>query len=159
RMGDLLTALGDYPQALSYYRQALAMYEKVSAVAPQILRVHYRVLFAHAGIGYMQAKLGERTGALAECSKVNALLNEVPEDTDWQRRMKGSMYRHLGNTHTALAASKNLSANQQQEHWRSARNMYTRSLEIWQKVQKSGLSADTEEIAREIAKCDATLKE
>src|SRR5207237_1919002 len=79
RMGDLLAELADYPQALSYYPKALAMYEKVSAVAPQILRVHYRVIFAHAGIGYVKSKLGDHAGALAECSKVNALLNEVPE--------------------------------------------------------------------------------
>ena len=107
----------------------------------------------------LQAKLGQHAVALAECSKANALLNEVPEEIDWQRLMKGDVYRRLGKTYSALAASKSGPTNQPQDHWRSARNMYTRSLEIWQKVQESSFSPNTEEITREIAKCDTALKE
>jgi tetratricopeptide (TPR) repeat protein len=108
RIGDLLAESGDYLQALSHYRKALAMYQKVSEVAPQILRVHYRVIFARAGIGKMQAKLGKRDDALAECSKANALLNQMPEDPNisWQRSMRGQLCMHLADAHATLAGGR-----------------------------------------------------
>jgi hypothetical protein len=52
---------------------------------------------------------------------------------------------------------------EQPEHRLAARNMYARSLKIWQDMQKRGLltaedSAKSKEVAREIAKCDAFLR-
>jgi serine/threonine protein kinase len=165
KMGDLLAETEDYLQALSYYRRALFMYEEVSAVAPQILRVHYRVIFARTGIAQMQAKRGERTDALAECSKASALLNELPEDPGliWQGSVKGELYMRLARAYTALATSTDVPTTEQREHWGAARNMYARSLDIWQDMQKRGMltgedSAKPQEVAREIAKCDAPLQ-
>ena len=165
KMGDLLAETEDYLQALSYYRRALFMYEEVSAVAPQILRVHYRVIFTRTGIAQMQAKRGERTDALAECSKVSALLNELPEDPRliWQGSVKGELYMRLARAYTALATSTDVPTTEQREHWGAARNMYARSLDFWQDMQKRGMltgedSARPQEVAREIAKCDAPLQ-
>ena len=162
RISDLLAESGDYLQALSSYGKALAMYEKVSAVAPQILRVHYRVIFARAGIGKMQAKLGKRVDALAECTKANALLNELPADPNiqWQNSMRGQLYTHLAQAYAALATSKSIATTEQREHWHAARNMYARSLEIWQDMQKRGIligEDPAKEVASEIAKCDTAL--
>jgi len=49
------------------------------------------------------------------------------------------------------------------QHWRTARNLYARSLEVWQDMQKRGiLTAEDrtkpQEVAREIARCDAALR-
>ena len=164
RTADLLVELGDYLQALSHYSKARALYEEVSAVAPHIWRVRYRVIFARAGIGNVQAKLGKRPAALAECSEALALLNGIPENpaSRLQSGARGQIHIHLARTYAALAGTKNVPTTEQREHWRSARDMYARSLEIWQDMQKHSIltgeyTAKPEEVTRAIAKCDAAL--
>jgi hypothetical protein len=143
KMGDLLAETeGTIFRRSRTTRRALFMYEEVSAVAPQILRVHYRVIFARTGIAQMQAKRGERTDALAECSKVSALLNELPEDPGliWQGSVKGESYTCVWpGQYTALATSTDVPTTEQREHWGAARNMYARSLDFWQDMQKRGM--------------------
>ena len=164
RTADLLIESGDYLQALSHYSKALALYEKVSTVAPHIWRLRYRAIFARAGIANVQAKLGQRRTALAECSKVLALLNEIPENpaSRLQSGARALIDIHLAWAYAALAGTKDVPTTEQQEHWHSARDMYARSLEIWQDMQKHGIltgeyTAKPEEVTREIAKCDAAL--
>ena len=164
RTADLLIESGDYLQALSHYSKALALYEKVSTVAPHIWRLRYRAIFARAGIANVQAKLGQRRTALAGCSKVLALLNEIPENpaSRLQSGARALIDIHLAWAYAALAGTKDVPTTEQQEHWHSARYMYARSLEIWQDMQKHGIltgeyTAKPEEVTREIAKCDAAL--
>lgn len=162
RIGDLSDESGDYVQALSYYTKARAMYEKVLLVAPQILRVHYRLIFAHAGIGEMQAKLGNRDEALAECSKTNVLLNEVRVDPNvtWQAGMRGELYTSLGHAFVALATSSRAKKEEARDHWRSARENYQRSLDIYLDLQRRGMAGaedESDQASAEIAKCEAAL--
>jgi serine/threonine protein kinase len=164
RTADLLIESGDYLQALSHYSKALALYEEVSTVAPHIWRLRYRAIFARAGIANVQAKLGQRRTALAECSKVLALLNEIPENpaSRLQSGARALIDIHLAWAYAALAGTKDVPTTEQQEHWHSARDMYARSLEIWQDMQKHGIltgeyTAKPEEVTREIAKCEAAL--
>ena len=76
--------------------------------------------------------------------------------------MRAQAYIYLGEAYAELATSKNAATIEQREHWRAARNMYGRSLEIWQGLQKRGIlsvpdAGKPEEVARDIAKCDAVL--
>ncbi len=164
RIGVLLAESGDYSQALSYHREALAMGKKLSVDAPQDLILRYRLIVTHASIGEMQAKLGERAVALADCSKATALLNQMAEDPANALRssLRAQAYTHLAEAYAALATFKKVATIEQREHWRAARNMYGRSLDIWQGMQKRGIltgedAAKPQEVAREIAKCDASL--
>lgn len=54
-------------------------------------------------------------------------------------------------------------ATEQREHWHAARDMYSRSLKVYQEMQKRGFltgedTAKPQEVAREIARCDASLQ-
>ena len=66
--------------------------------------------------------------------------------------------------YAALGASGKLGAAERREHWHTARDLYARSLAVWQDMQKRGiLTAEDrtkpEEIARELERCDASLRE
>ena len=70
----------------------------------------------------------------------------------------------LAATDAALGASAKLTPAEQREHWRSARDLYAQSLEIWRDMQKRGtLTAEVagmpQETEREIARCDAALRQ
>ena len=163
RIADLLAGSADYLEALSYYHKALALYERVWAVAPQILHLRYRIVFAHVGIGEMEANLGRGALALAECNKANALLDETPIDPNlvWQKTMRAQLYIHLGKSYTVLATSNAVS--KQQEHWRTAQDMYQRSLDILKDLQQRGILADYEQremegVTRKLAECEVALR-
>lgn len=165
RMGELLAQSGEYSQALSFQRKALAIREKLSADAPGNLSLRYDVFSDHASIGEMQAKLGDRNGALAECAEAIALLEKTAEDPTNSplSSVRGKAYIHLAAAYAALATLDKVAPGEQRERWRAARNMYYRSLSIWQEMQKRGIltgedATKSQEVAHEIAKCDAFLR-
>jgi non-specific serine/threonine protein kinase/serine/threonine-protein kinase len=164
RVGMLLAKLGDFTQALSYSQKALPMYEKLAADAPQNLGFRYRVIILSAVIGETQARLGRREEALAAASKAMVLLKETPENStsSGQTDFRGQGYMYLGAAYAALAISEKGAVGEQRKYWRSARDVYRRSLDIWQDMKQRGIltaeDADKpEEVARAIAECDAAL--
>jgi len=67
----------------------------------------------------------------------------------------------LGASHAALAAK--AGASKQTEHWRAAKDADQKSLDIYQEMKSKGTlsGADAnkpDELASELAKCDAALK-
>src|SRR5262249_55248202 len=115
-------------------------------------------------IGEMQAKLGRSGAALDEYSDAIILLSEIPEHPANRllSSIRAQVYMHLGQAYAAVATSKNVPSAEQPAHWLAARNMYARSLNIWQDMQKRGIltaedSAKPKEVAREMARCDAFL--
>lgn len=162
RIGYLLAQTGDYGQALSYSRKALGTNERLLADSPQSIRIRHHGVLLRAYIGEMQAKLGKREAALAECAQATALLDDMPEDptSSWQSSVRGQVYMHLAEAYSALATS---DKDEQREHWRSARNMYARSLETWQEMKRRGIltgedAAKPDEVSREIARLDDFLR-
>jgi hypothetical protein len=78
------------------------------------------------------------------------------------RSLRGQVYIRVAAAYAALGASAKLGAAEKREHWRKAREMYARSLDVWQDMQKRGIltaedAANSQEIARELARCDAAL--
>jgi eukaryotic-like serine/threonine-protein kinase len=164
RVGDLLAALGDNSQALLYYRKSLQMYEKVSADAPEDLTGRFRLAISGAGVAKIQARLGERAPALEECRKAIALLGEMAEDPTnaSHRSMRAQAYAYLGDAYVALATSREASQGEITQHWNGGRDMYRRSLSVWEEMRSRGIlsvpdAGKPEEVAREITKCDAFL--
>ena len=165
RIGTLLVLSGEYKEARSYYRRALDLYEQLSAGSSQDVYLRFRLIIVRAGIGETQAKLGERAAALAESSKAIALLDEVAENpaNSPQSSLRGQSYLHVAETHKALASSRGVDPTEQREQMRAASDRYSRSLEIWQDMLKLGIltgedAKRPEEVAREIAECDASLR-
>ena len=164
RIGEILATKGDYAEALSQERKALGFCERLSADSPQDVHMRYRTAILGGFIAELYAKLGNREQALAACGKVLGLLKALPENfaDSVHSGLRGQAYFHLAAAHAVLAASTELTASQQQEHWRAARDFFQHSLAIWQDMKLRGvLTADNapklDETVGEIAKCDAAL--
>jgi serine/threonine protein kinase len=165
RVGDLLAALEDNSQALLYYRKSLQLYEKLAAEAPEDLTERFRLAISGAGVARIQSRIGDRTSALEKCRKTIALLGEMAEDPTnaSHRSMRAQAYTYLGDAYVALAASREASQAEITQHWNAGRDMYRRSLGVWEEMRSRGILSVTdagkpEEVAREIAKCDAFLR-
>src|SRR5438874_10361415 len=164
RIGELLAAKRDYSEALSQERKALEFCEKLSADSPRDVHMRYRTAIVGGLTAELYAELGNREQAFVASGKVISLLRELPDDPadSVHSGLRGQAYLHLGAAQAALADSKKASASQEQEHWRAARDLFQRSLAIWQDMQQRGiLTADNvpklDKTVREIAKCDAAL--
>jgi non-specific serine/threonine protein kinase/serine/threonine-protein kinase len=166
RLGDLLAESGNYTEALASYRKALVEFSALRSESSEDLYHRLRAIYARAGVGEMLARLGERTAALAESSRVIELMEKIPPDpaSGTRSSQRGQVYMRVAATHAALGASARLGESLQREHWRSARDMYARSLEIWEGMQKRGIltaedSTRPQDVAREIARCDVALRQ
>jgi serine/threonine protein kinase len=165
RMADLLAAGGSHGEALSYYRKTLAVYEQLGAESSNDIGRRFRAILVHGGIGEMQAHLGELSVALAESSKALALLDGIAGDptSGTLSSLRGQVYMRVAAAYAALGASPKLGAAEKREHWRTARQLYARSLEVWQDMKTSAiLTAEDRtkpaDVAREIARCDDALR-
>lgn len=163
RIGQLLTDTGKYSQALSFKQKALEMWEPLSKNSLQDLNLRYGMIKTHAGIGVVHAKLGDRKSALAACSQAISLLDKIEDDPNntGLRTMRAEAYASLAEVYVALAMAANTNS-ERREHWRSARDTFKTSLDIWVDMRNRGIITDMaastpEEIQREIAKCDAAL--
>jgi non-specific serine/threonine protein kinase/serine/threonine-protein kinase len=163
RIGQLLADTGKYLQALSFKQKALEMWEPLSKNSLQDLNLRYGMIKAHAGIGVVHAKLGDRKSALAECSLTISLLDKIEDDPNntGLRTMRAETYASLAEVYVALAMAAHTNT-ERREHWRSARDTFQTSLDIWVDMRNRGIITDMaastpEEIQRETAKCDAAL--
>jgi tetratricopeptide (TPR) repeat protein/tRNA A-37 threonylcarbamoyl transferase component Bud32 len=166
RMADLLAAGGRHGEALAYYRKALAAYEQLGAESSNDFGFRFRAILAHGGIGEMQARLGERAAAVTSSSRAMALLETTaPHPPNGAlSSARGQVYMRVAAAHAALGASPELDATEQRQHWRTARELYARSLDIWQDMQKRGIltaedATKPQELARALARCDGALRE
>jgi hypothetical protein len=71
-------------------------------------------------------------------------------------------YSDLAAAEAALAASQRISADERQQHWRSARSLYVQGLGIWQDLQTRNILARADRgkkdaVLPKIAECDAAL--
>jgi serine/threonine protein kinase len=163
RMGDLLADAGDYPQALSYHRKARDIWERKLASAPNDWSVRYRLVIDFASIAKMQAKLGERKESFEQCTKAVELLEKTDDDPTNAalRATRAEAYMSLGAAYAALAASEKMPISEGNEHWRTAREKYQRSLDIYLDMRKRGIATGEDagdQVRLEFAKCDAALQ-
>ncbi len=157
RMADLLAAGRRYGEALSNYRKAADEYGRLGVEVSADLFIHFGTVLVHAGIGEMQARLGDRDAAVAEISRSLALLDAIaPDPTSGTRSsQRGQVFMRVAAAHAALGVLKKLSATDRQGHRRSARELFTRSLEIWLDMRKRGIltaedATKPEDVAREL---------
>jgi len=166
RMADLLAQGGSHGVALSYYRKAMAELERMGAESSEDLYLRFGAIMIRGGIGEMQARLGERAAALAELSQAIALLEGIAPDpaSGTHSSLRGQVYMRVAAAYAALGGAASIGPAEQREHWRAARDLYARSLDVWQEMQERGiLTAEDRtkprEVAREIARCDASLRQ
>ena len=102
---------------------------------------------SRSGVSRTQAFLGNRSGALDECNKTKSLLDHAVDDpaNAHQRGMKAETYASLGEAYSSLAGGKSALPNEREQLWLASREMYQRSLEIWEDMRNRGIlsTADT----------------
>lgn len=79
------------------------------------------------------------------------------------RNTLAQLHAHLGKTHAATAATLPASDPHAREQWNAAKEVYRRSLDLYQDLKTKGKlspadASKPDEIAREVAQCDAALQ-
>lgn len=77
--------------------------------------------------------------------------------------MRARAYGYVGQAYSELAAFPATPTTEADEHWKAARAMYQRSLDVWQDLRHRGLlandnAAKPNELASEIARCDTAIE-
>jgi len=164
RLGELLVSSNDYTQAIGFLMHAADAYEKSAAIDQQDEGIPVRAAGAYARLGLAQAKLGDGSAAQEQCDKAAKLLLSAANDpaNAMARRVRAIAFGDLGEAYATLATN-NGSRDSAKREWRAARDMYQRSLNVLQELQKSGI-LDADEIPevdntrRKLADCEAALK-
>ena len=162
RIGVLLSQLGNYSQALPHLSENLKIHEKIAARDPTSIDERYIIAVAHGEIACAHAALGNPSQSLEQHREAIRLLEQQRADPTQMnvRGLEAQAYGWLGRAQAALATAQDAATTA--EHWRSAREMFRRSLDIWLDLRARGtLAADDvprlEEAQRELAKCEAAL--
>jgi eukaryotic-like serine/threonine-protein kinase len=163
RVADLLAALANDSEALESYQKALQLYEKAAAT-PEDLTEHLYAIICRAAIGKMRSRLNEKERAMSDCRQVALLLDGLKEEPTnaMHRSLKAEAYQFLGETYATIATSKEVASDEITAHWRSAREMFERSLNIREDMRARGISGrqderQLDEVVSQIAQCDASL--
>ena len=166
RMGILLSELGEDIEALRHFRNNLTTRQSLLADDPENLTYQYGLCLAEAEVAHMEAKAGNLDLALEQCRKSTGRLEAAVDDptSTYYRGLRARTYGYIGDAYAAVASAAATPADQAREHWRTARMMYERSLHIWQDLRTRGILAGDdatkpEELARQIARCNAALEE
>jgi eukaryotic-like serine/threonine-protein kinase len=152
RMGDAYALLNDTTTALNLYRQALTLQEEAQAEAPSA-NLREGIAISRWRIAGLLARTGDLSGALNFYGQ--ALANYDALFASGLRNVV--MRRDYAATQAKAAA-----VYAQLNRWPEAREAYQLSLDIYTELRGQGAlpEADTgkpDELAREIAKCDAAL--
>jgi tetratricopeptide (TPR) repeat protein len=164
RIGDQLLALGDTAAALSEYRRALPLFINEAEADPINLWKRAAMIEARTRLGVALAKAGETAAANEQCAKTVSLMNETTEITDAYILPNWALaFSRLGETHALIASNAKFPKAEQRGQWQKAREMFTRSLQIWQDMQARGVldksaAEEPEKVIREIERCDIALK-
>ena len=157
----------DAAGAFRLFQKAIAILAEIVAIDPNNTDFRRQWAFTYMATGRFQTEIGEfeqAVSALAEGIRIEeALMRDSPADVSVQTTM-ALLYNQLGVTHAKWAAQPDLPRASVNIHWTHARDAYGRSLAVYQTLKETGKlsaadAAKPNEIAAEIAKCDAAVQE
>jgi tetratricopeptide (TPR) repeat protein len=164
RVGELLAALGENPPALAHFRRAKALRLTEVKGDPTNLWKRAALIEVHAKLAKTLAVTGQAAEALAESHLTRTLMEgtEVEPTNVMYRAFFAGTYADLGEARVTLGSAGGIPSRAQAEHWRAARAMYARSLEIWKDLKARGImgkidEGKLDETAKAIAECDRRL--
>jgi serine/threonine protein kinase/tetratricopeptide (TPR) repeat protein len=151
-------------EALSAFHKALQIFAELTAKDPNNADFRRQWAFTYLSLSRFQPKADDLDGAVDSAIqgiKIDeALVASSPTNAS-ARNTLALLYSQLGASHTALAAKAGTS--KQTAQWQAAKDSYQKSLDIYQDMKSNGTlkGADAgkpDELAKEIAKCDAVLE-
>lgn len=165
RVGDMLFKLARYPEALVSYKRSQDLRATDVKADPANLWKRSSLIEAKAKICKTLAADHQNGEAQGPCSDALSLMQATALDPGNAaiRSFFGDTYSDLAGAESALAASGSTGADERRKHWQSARDLYSRSLEIWQDLQTRNILARADRgkkdaALQKIAACDAALR-
>jgi len=160
---NVATALGtsDPTGALHNFHKALQIFAELNAKDPNNADFRRQWAVVYFYLSRFQAEINEldnaATSALAGIKIDESLVADAPTNASARNNL-AQLYAQLGKTYPTRAA-----AASSKDEWRAAKEAFEKSLALYQEMKAKGTlpAADAQkpdEVAREIAKCDAALK-
>jgi serine/threonine protein kinase/tetratricopeptide (TPR) repeat protein len=152
-------------RASSYYHQTLDILERLLAKDESNAFLRRHLAYTYLRMSMLLSDGDDLSGALEQARRAisicESLIATDPKNITARNTLAVS-YAQLGKSYR-LIASKAAPESEQTKNWHEAKNWYGKSLEIWQDMKSKGTlnpadASKADEIAAEIAKCDAALK-
>ncbi|MDX6528795.1 MAG: eukaryotic-like serine/threonine-protein kinase [Blastocatellia bacterium] len=160
-VAEVLGAIRDYVAALNSFHQAQQLFADLVAVDPANAGLSAQVYLATSRV---QSQAGDLNGALDSALQgtriVEPLVATSPTNI-FARNTLAQLYSQVGASRAALAIK--TGASKQTAEWQAAKDAYQKSLDIYLDMKSKGTlsgadAAKPDEVAKEIAKCDAVLQ-
>jgi tetratricopeptide (TPR) repeat protein len=163
-LGDLLDKKNDLSGALENHRQANQIFRELMSVDPDNQLAAENFVFSDLSIGKNLVRQGKTADGIQNIREALATFRAAGRSKNlWDTTGLSSSYSELGMAYAALA-ERAASPGEKMRHWSEARSWYQKGLEVWsEKPNRGALDAlgrnQTAEIAQQLAKCDANLRE
>jgi eukaryotic-like serine/threonine-protein kinase len=164
RVGDMLFKLARYPEALMNYRRSQDLRSADVKADQSNLWKRSSLIEAKAKICKTLAAAHRAGESQEPCSDAFLLMQATAIDPGNAaiRSFFADTYSDLAQADATLATSRSIAAEESRKHWKSARDLYARSLEIWQDLQTRNTLAPADKgkkdaVLKNIAACDAAL--
>ncbi len=165
RIGDMLFKLGKYPEALANYRRSEELRSgDVQADAANLWK-RSSLIEAKAKICKTLATAQQDIESRQPCSEVLSMMQATRLDARNAaiRSFFADTYSDLAEAQATLASQSGSAADDRHQRWVTARNLYSRSLEIWQDLEKLKILSQADrhklaDVSRQIVRCDGALR-
>jgi tetratricopeptide (TPR) repeat protein len=164
-IGDVQARMGDKTAALASYHQAATIMEPLAAADPANGQYRSALGSVYQRFGAMQAEVGQVDTALAYLRRALAIQESVlakDPSNAMSRAFIADSAAGLGNVYSKLASSAARSRHDRIRYLLEARSWYQRGYDLWLELRKRGSTTGDEaarpdDLARDIARCDAAL--
>jgi tetratricopeptide (TPR) repeat protein len=166
--GDVSRRFGNYKRALPYYRDGLSIFSQIQSVDPANVDGRLRVAGAANWTGEMLVKQGALNDAVKMFDRALGLTGSEVNSTHHSEEglyAAADSYAGLAEVEAFAATNHRQQKSIEIDHWRQARLLCERSLEIWNKIKEPGtISPDGFEciprvaVERLLAQCSRHLR-
>ncbi len=161
-----LAANSDRTGARTNFEKALPIFRELAAKDPTNAFVKQQQTQAYLKFSTFLSDNSDIQKSIenaGEAATIAESLIKIDAANAGAQTLLASAYYQIGKYNASLAGTPGTAIDQQRQRWLEARTWYQKSLGIWQDMKsKATLSAANatkpDEIAREIAKCDAALR-
>jgi tetratricopeptide (TPR) repeat protein len=163
-IGNVLAEMNDPRGALVHQQKALAMIETLSAEDPKNMQLRQDHAGVLGNIGPLLDATGDDARAVRSLQEALALLRSLPAaDSSVVIRFTIAKDQYRIGKAFASRATKTANSASSKERWRAARAWFEKSLPVFvdlrdRKIAHGSEAAMSDEVMREISKCDNELR-
>jgi eukaryotic-like serine/threonine-protein kinase len=165
-VANVLARNNEPAEARSPFGKSVEILGELTAKNPDNALMRYNQGLSYLALSTFLVDTGEVPAAIENAlraAKIGEALVAIDSNNASTRSMLAASYAQLGRSNVILASRTETPADQRMTYWREAKNWYEKSLAIYQELRNKGTlsGADAkkpDELAAEIATCDAALK-